>query len=512
MGFTGVRFYIFAAAVVLVYYVLPKKGQWLVLLAASLGFYATYGLEMLPYMLASSVIAYGGGLWITKLQTVERDWKPAERKLKTKRVLLLCVAALVLLLAYAKVGTWVLRGVAGWLSLKNADSLKAIVALGVSYYTFSLISYLADIYWRRDQAEKNYFKLLLFVVYFPKVLQGPISRHKELSPQFFTPHKLDYKEFCFGLQLMLWGYFKKLVIADRLAIFVNRVFLNVTEETGAHLLVAACLAVIQLYCDFSGCMDIARGFSQILGLRLAKNFDRPFFSKSAAEFWRRWHITLGTWFKDYIYMPLVISPKLLGVSKKLRDKFGPRAGKAFMAIVPLTAVWLLTGIWHGTGWNYITWGLYWGALIIASTIFAPEIKTLTQKLKINTEAWSWQLFQMVRTFGFFVFGHILVISNKVILALVVFKRILLMFHPENLFDGSLYTLGLDRPNFLMSLVFIGVLWAVSMLQKKSSVREQLANSNLVFRWVIYYALFFAIVIFGIYGPGYDAASFVYEQF
>lgn len=211
-------------------------------------------------------------------------------------------------------------------------------------------------------------------------------------------------------------------------------------------------------------------------------------------------------------MPLMISPRLIKLSQKIREKVDLRVGKAFMTIIPLLAVWLLTGIWHSTGWNYVLWGLYWGGLIIASTVFAPEIKKLTRKLGIDTSAGGWKIFQMARTFMLFLVSRILTVPGEVQLSLDVFDRILFQFHPENFFDGSMYKLGLDRPNFLMSLAFIDVLWVVALLQQKGSVRERVAQSNIIFRWCMYYLLLFAVMIFGIYGPGYDAASFVYANF
>lgn len=511
MNSISFSFFALTAATVLLYYILPKCCQWIVLLVSSLIFYATYGLAQFIPMLLAAIAAYLAARWIQEAYDAAEGGTAAERKAESKGNLLFAVAVLVILLLYAKLGNWVLQGLAGLLSL-DGNLMHAVVALGVSYYTFSLISYVADVYWRKDRAETNFLRLLLFVLYFPKILQGPISRHKELAPQLAQPRQFDYREFCFGLQLMVWGYFKKMVIADRLAILVNTVFGNVENASGSHLLVAACFGAVQLYCDFSGCMDIAGGFSQILGLKLEDNFNHPFFSRSAAEFWRRWHITLGTWFKDYVYMPLVISPKLIKLSKGVRDRFGVRAGKAVMAVLPLLAVWLLTGLWHNTGWSYVVWGLYWGGMIICSTVFAPELKKLTAALRINTEAGSWRVFQMVRTFLLFVVSRIITIPGDLGVSWQVLRGIALNFHVENLVDGSLYTLGLDRPNFILAVVCMFVLWSASMLQERGCVRERLSGSNIVFRWSAYYLLFFAIIIFGVYGPGYDASSFVYMKF
>lgn len=510
MGLIEFRFLFFAAAVVFIYYILPGRCQWLVLLAASLVFYMTYGWTRIPFVVISAMAAYMGAKKMEMIRQCVEDAGTAKKQ--CRRVLEACIAVIVSLLVYAKIGTWVIRSMAAFLPWEQGKTMEAVVALGISYYTFSLVSYLADVYWKKDKAEKNFLRLLLFAIYFPKVLQGPISRHKNLALQLWEEHRFDYREFCFGLQLMVWGYFKKMVIADRMAILVNTVFDNIGNETGAHLLVASCFSVFQLYCDFSGCMDIAGGFSQVLGLRLEANFNHPFFSKSVAEFWRRWHITLGTWFKDYIYMPLVISPRMIRVSQKVRKQCGMRAGRAVMMVIPLAVVWLLTGLWHGTGWNYIVWGAYWGGMIIISNIFAPEMKKLTAFLRINTETGSWKLFQMVRIFCLFMVSRMLTAPGDLRKSGEIFRRILLEFHPEGFFDGSLYTIGLDRPNFILAVVCILVLWSVAMLQERSSVRERIAGSNIVFRWMIYYIAIFAVLIFGIYGPGYDVASFIYMNF
>lgn len=480
---------------------------------ASVMFYATYGIEQFPLILLGTAIAYFAARWIQDIYDAPEGGSPAERKAKARGVLVWTAAALVILLVFVKAGGYFAKGFERLLqSGGEGGAVPVIAALGISYYTFSLLSYMADVYWKKDRAEPNFLRLFLFAIYFPKILQGPIARHKDLAPQLAEEHAFSYQQLCLGLQLMLWGYFKKMVIADRLALFVNTVFRNTAGESGAHLLVAAVFGSFQLYCDFSGCMDIIGGFSQILGLRLDANFNHPFFSRTAAEFWRRWHITLGTWFKDYVYMPLAVSPRVIRISKAARERFGMRAGRAVMTVVPAAVVWILTGLWHNLSPSYLVWGVYWGTLIVCSTIFAPEIKRLTEALHINTKAGSWRVFQMVRTFALFAVSRMITIPGNLQSTAQAFQAIFQRFHPEHFFDGSLYTLGLDRPNFILAVVCIWILWAVSMLQERGSVRERIAGGNIVFRWMVYYAAFFAIVIFGIYGPGYDAASFVYMQY
>lgn len=511
MNMISLGFLIFALVIIITYFSVPLKQRWVVLLIASLVFYSLSGIMSLILMLFSSLIAWTVSNQMEKcyldqgkneLSKEEKKQQQIVNKKKSRMVLSIAVILLLGILAVVKVTRY----------LPDSISSKIIVPLGISYYTFSIVSYLADVYWKKDKAEKNYFKFLLFILYFPKILQGPISRHKNLANQLMEGHRFEYKRFCYGLQLMLWGYFKKLVIADRLAILVNKVFGSYAAYSGSVLLIASLLAAVQLYCDFSGYMDIALGISQIFGIELEKNFDHPFFSKSAAEFWRRWHITLGTWFKDYVYMPLVVSPRMMKLTQRTKQKFGTRTGKTVMTSIPLAIVWLLTGIWHGTGWSYVVWGIYWGTIIILSSALEPEIKRLTSALKINVQAGSWKVFQMVRTFLLFCIGRIITIPNDLYATGAITKKIFTDFQIWQLFDGTLYSLGLDAANFNLAMITILVLWAVSILQKKGSVRDQVASCNVVFRWAIYYIAIFAVLIFGIYGPGYDASAFVYMQF
>ena len=472
------------------------------LLAASLGFYLTWGWEALPFLAGSTFIAWICARLISGKYKEIKD--PAPAKKQARPFLLLALTGLLGVLLYSKIGNVIAR---------SDPTVRIISILGVSYFTFSLIAYVADVYWRKIKAEPNYFRLLLFVSYFPKVLQGPISRQNFLGPQLREEHKFNYSDFCNGLQLMVWGYFKKLVIADRLALMTNRVFGNIEGESGSHLLVALFFSAFQIYCDFSGCMDIAGGLSEVLGLKLEQNFDHPFFSKSAAEFWRRWHITLGNWCTNYLFTPIATSPWLIHHTKFINVKIGKRVRKAILTLIPLLAVWLFTGLWHGTGWNYIVWGIYWFIIIGVTSIFAPEIKRFSKKLQINTNNDVWILFQVIRTFCLFLISRIFSATGDLRLSMTIFRKIFADFRPWHLVDGSLYTLGMDRPDFILACVCIVVLMITEVVElKKGSIRELVAGSPIIIRWFLYYLLFFSILIFGIYGPGYDAGSFVYMQF
>lgn len=524
LSFNSINFIFFLLIVTFVYYIVPQMLRWILLLAASTIFYISAGVEKLPFVVVTSLIVY---LSAKKMNIVyekaekeadERGLKGKERiqflmpiKKKCRDIYVIPTIILVVLqLCYCKFGGYLLKFIRENISSWTITDI--IVPLGISYYTFSSIGYLLDIYWRKQKPIDQFFKYLLCVSYFPQIVQGPIARYNKLADEIFKEHSFDYKQVCFGIQLMLYGYFKKLVIADRLALFTEGVFGNITNYEGLTIVIALVFSTFQLYMDFSGCMDIVMGVSEILDIKLEQNFNHPFFSKSAAEFWRRWHITLGTWFKDYIYMPVVTSGWLSKITTQIKNKQGRDLAKKVNAAIPLAVVWLLTGLWHGTGWNYIVWGIYWGILIITSTIFAKQYKKLTELLHIDTTTRGYQRFQMIRTFGVFTIGRLITAPGTLRNSIIAVKQIFSSFNLWILWDGTLYQMGLDYKD--LCVVFLGLLFVykVSVFQEKGSVRELIAEKNIIFRWAIYYIAIFSIIILGMYGAGYNASDFIYANF
>lgn len=530
MTFTSISFIIFIIILTILYYILPKRFQWVILLSASIVFYVSSGWKAIPFVLVTSLAVYWAARAMDHIYSVlaqdiatdnisKEDKQNLHRlaKAKCKRYVILAIIVLLGMLGYVKFTNKIGALMSDLILFVRGfgtefEPWDLIIPMGISYYTFSSIGYLLDVYWKKDKCEKNYFKVLLYMIYFPQIVEGPIARHKLLVPQFMEEKIFDYKSFCFGVQLMTWGYFKKMVIADRAAIFVNTIMGNLESYQGFYIVIALAFGVVQLYTDFSGCMDIARGISEVFGIRLEKNFDRPFFSSSVAEFWRRWHITLGAWFKDYVYMPVATSKWMMRINTKVKKKKGVAAYKLVSAAVPLMVVWLLTGLWHGTGWNYVVWGIYYGLLIILGMVFEGNFQKIEEMLHINTKATSWRIFQHIRVFLVFMGGRLLTAPGTLGNTIIAAKQMFSQFNIWVFFDGSLYSMGLDRPNFILLLVTIVVLWGVSMLQLRGSVREMIARQNIVVRWLIYYMLFFSILIFGEYGPGFDASSFVYMNF
>lgn len=531
MLFNSLAFIFFLCIVVFSYFMFPTKKRWIVLLLASIVFYAIAGIKFIPYILVTSIVSFTAAYMIMKKyewldeKLKEENNRENIKELKEtckkecRRIVIISLVITIGILCYTKFTSMFVDSLQKLMNhfgiqTLSKDRVSIIVPLGISYYTFSTVGYVLDVYWKRYKAEKNFAKYFLYVIYFPHILQGPIARYNRLSVQLYEEHKFDYQRVCYGVQLMLWGYFKKLVIADRLVIFVNSVYGNWQEEKGFILLIATILYSLYFYADFSGCVDMARGMSQIFGISLDDNFKQPYFSQSVAEFWRRWHITLGTWFKDYLYMPVSVSGTVKKVSKGIKKKYGNQAGKNAIMIMSLSVVWLATGIWHGTGWTYVIWGIWHGSLIIGSSLLENTFLVWKNKLVIDENTVSWKLFRIVRTFTLTaIIPRILTRAGSVTAAIGVFKNIFSEFNIWVFFDKSLYSYGLNQQNFWLAIFAVIVLFAVDYMKEKGiEIRESIAKRNIIIRWLIYYVAIFSIIVFGIYGSGYDASSFIYMQF
>lgn len=524
MTFVSFYFLIFLAATAVVYFIVPASARWIVLLVASLLFYFKAGPWFLPFMVGTALFTYAGARIISGIHekaaadlaaATEREEKKAIRKKEkssARRVMWMVVILVLAVLFYTKFA----RMAASMLSAgasSQSPALLVIVPLGISYYTFSTIGYLLDVYWKRYKAEKNFFRYLLYVCYFPHILQGPIARYDKLGVQFSQPHYFDYQRVCFGAQLMMWGFFKKLVIADRFAPFVTNVLADYQNVSGSLLFAAIFAYAIQLYTDFSGCVDMARGMSQIFGIEIEKNFAQPYFAVSVEDFWRRWHITLGAWFRDYLYMPVSVSGFVKKFSRNMRKKFGPRAGQNTTTICALIVVWLATGLWHGTGWNYIIWGMWQGGIIILSVLLGPVYPKMLKFLHFDPDSPEFHVFRILRTFLLCgIIPRTIVKAPSLGAAKVIFRKMLT--NPGLGFMRShIFTYGVSKMEFLIGVGGVFLLFMTSVMKERGwNIREHIAGRNICFRWAVYLVILFAVILFGKYGPGYSAASFIYADF
>ena len=525
MSYQSFMFLFFSAIVVLLYYIVPKKLQKYILLTANIFFYTYAGTKYIPFLAATLISTYVTGRIIGRIYEkedflVKECDSPSERKAvkakckaKAKIILTFAMVLSIGLLAVCKYLLFVLENLRNVLpqnALQAADGLEIIVPLGISFYTFMAVSYVLDIYWKRYKAEKSFISYAVFLTYFPHIVQGPIGRYNRFKAQIPAEGiAFRSKAVVQGAQLVIWGLFKKLVIADRLNIFVNQIYGNHQEYKGMILVIATVLYSIQIYADFSGCIDIVSGVSEAMGIKLQKNFNHPYFSKTIPEFWRRWHMSLGEWFKDYIYYPVSVSKLVKSVKKHCKIK---RISELFASCLPIFVVWLITGIWHGAAWNYVVWGLYYAVIMITSTIFEPATKKFKEVCGIDDNLFSWKFFQMYRTFAICCIGRVFFRASDLEAASSILSNMVSGLHAEFVFGEKLYTYGLDKDNFIFAMVSIGILWAVDMLQERMSIRQELEKQGIVFRWLIMFLGIFAVLIFGIYGPEYDASSFIYEQF
>ena len=529
MSVASLGFLIFLLVTFLVFYICPVRFRWIVLLIASVCFYVIAGSwKFLPFIIFTSLVIWLSALKIGSLnnelkeklsdKSLEKSEKKelrARYKNKTKAILILALVLCVGILVVTKFARYAVeylnRFTLSHSGVERFSIAWLIVPLGISYYTFSTVGYLLDIYWKRYEPEKNFARFFLYAIYFPHIVQGPISRYNLLGQELKKELTFDSRRVAFGMELMIYGFFKKLVVADRLAVFIASVY-NGQNQPGVVFITAMIFDAVMIYADFSGYMDIVTGASQIFGVQLEQNFNHPFFARNVAEFWRRWHMTLGGWFKDYVYYPITVSSWMKKVNKSTAKALPARAGRVISVAIPCMITWFLTGLWHGTGKTYVCWGIYYGILITVSVAFEPEFQAVNKALKIDTESFWFRLFQHVRTFVIFMGGRVLTSPGALYKTKIVLKGIVFNLQPYKLFDNTLNTYGLSEKEMHLMYVCFIVIWGVSMLQERGSVREGLAKKNIVLRWAVIYAALFTVLVFGLYGVGYNAAAFVYAQF
>lgn len=521
MSFTSYTFLIYASLVLIGYYLIPRKLQWLFLLSASYVFYLWNGIEYLGFILLTTLTTYvtttmmakrleAQDLYLKehKAELSKDDRKAYKAKVKSgNRVWLIgCLVLNFGVLAFCKgclidpLHTAFREGKLSFLTVG--------LPMGISFYLFQSMGYVLDVYRGPVKAEKNFFKLALFVSYFPQLVQGPISRFGKLAPALTDPHSFDGKQVSFGLQRMLWGYFKKMVIADQIAAAV--IALRAPEYTGAGFLLLTVIYAIQIYGDFTGGIDITIGLSQALGINLQENFRRPFFSKNIAEYWRRWHISLGEWMKDYIFYPISVSGPMRRLSTSARKWF-PKFGKRLPVYVATVATWLATGIWHGFAPNFIVWGMINCIIIIISEELTPLYERFHARFGWKETKW-YGCFEMLRMFMLMNLIRACDLFSNVGEYFTKVASLFTTFNYHILWDGTLMKLGLTGLDYGIIAAGCAVLFSVSLAQEEGSVRERLWNGPVWLRYCLTIGLLLAVLLMGSYGIGYDASNFIYNQF
>lgn len=497
MLFNSTNFLIFFPIVVTLYFLIPNKFRNFYLLLCSYFFYMCWDAKYALLLLASTLITYFVGRLIALIPKEESD---KQKQVLKKVFVAVGFVANLGILFFFKYTNFLIDNIN--VILENLGiaivsiPFDIVLPVGISFYIFQALGYTVDVYRGDVKAEKNFIKYAVFVSFFPQLVAGPIERSANLLKQFDVIHKFDFERAKNGILLMLWGYFQKVVIADRIAVFVNTV-IDYPQYYGTfELLAAIVLFAFQVYCDFAGYSYIAIGASQVLGFSLMDNFDAPYFGRSVAEFWRRWHISLTSWFRDYLYFPLGGSR----CSKK----------KNYRNIM---IVFLVSGIWHGASWTYVIWGGLNGLYQVIGKMIDPAKKKMYQFFSVNENAFSHKLMQTIITFCLIDFSWIFFRATDIKSAFVIIQRMFTQWNPWVLFDGTMSTLGLSGLELAIGLFAIMILLIVDRMHHKGiRLREKLAEQGIWFRWMLYIGAVFTLLIFGIYGPEFDASQFIYFQF
>ncbi|MBO5845486.1 MAG: MBOAT family protein [Clostridia bacterium] len=530
MLFTSYEFLVFLAAVFLLYYLLPKRTQWITLLCASYVFYALAGVKYLAFIVFTTLSSFAVACLMGRVSDREgryladmsdklsKDEKKAYRAAQKKKRFLILSAGLVLnfgVLAVLKYTAFAVVNINSWLHAFGADTTltipSLILPLGISFYTFQTMGYLIDVYRAKAEPQKNIFKFALFVSFFPQLIQGPISRFGDLGAQLTEAHRFERKNFTYGMQRVLWGYFKKLVIADRVLVAINTMIESPDSYRGFYVFALIILYSVQIYADFTGGIDITIGIAEALGIKLAENFKCPFSSRSTKEYWNRWHITMGSWFTDYVFYPLSICRPMTWISKKSRSLLGKNIGKRVPVYLATIITWFLTGLWHGAGWNFIVWGLLNCFVILVSRELEPLYARFENRFPRLHASSAYGAFMCIRTFLLMGLIRSLDCYRNVSLTFKMWGSMFTTFNVAEALGGGISTLGLTLVDYVIILCGCIIMFAVSRAGKEISVREQLYDKP-VLSWCLFGLLFILIIMFGAYSVGYDASQFIYNQF
>ena len=500
MLFNSLEFVVFFFGVLLLYYVLPKKVRYIWLLVASYVFYGAWNVKYLALLFGITFATYLCGFFIDKI--AEGDWNEQKKRIGRKAVLTVGIVTNIGLLIYFKYMDFFAFNIYRVLSTIGIEvpeyHFDILLPVGISFITFQALGYAIDVYRGRIKAEKNLLKYALFVSFFPQLVAGPIERSENLLKQIQNVHlqkRISYEKFTNGFALMLYGYFQKVFIADKAAVLANTIFAAPEQYTTIELALGAIAFSIQIYCDFGGYSNIAIGSAQVLGFEMMENFNTPYFATSIQDFWRRWHISLSSWFKDYVYIPLG----------------GNRCGKV-RRYFNLMVTFLVSGLWHGAQMTFVVWGGIHGFIQIVE----KEAAELIQKLgiKIKKDVFSYKLLKILTTYFIVTIAWIFFRADNVSIAITYIRQMFTNFDFGVLFNGSLYKLGLVKNDMTALCIGIAILFLTELVRYKKNMRieKYLCTQNLWFKWTVLIVMILCVVLFGEYGINYNAAEFIYFQF
>ncbi len=509
---------------VLFYNFFPKKARPWYLLLCSWFFFFLLSKKLVIFLILSIISIFISGLIMTKLEKnleqeltncTKENKKVMKRKYQKKKQMALigCLLFNLLFLFLFKYLNFFTLNANHLLALFHVsyrfNMIKLFAPIGISFYTLQALSYIIDVYQNKIKASSNFLEVALFTSFFPCIMEGPICRFPDTAKNLIAGEKITFHNLSFGLERILWGMLKKFIIADRLNILVKTVFANDTLFSGPTIFLGAFCYTIMLYMDFSGAMDVVIGIGEIYNVKIPENFRQPFFSKNISEFWTRWHISLGTWFKDYIYYPISLSKPMKKLTLKCRKLLGHIYGPLLSGTISLLVVWLLNGLWHGAGWTFILYGLFHFLMISLGNITRPLLQSLYQKWHISN-SFLLKILQIIKTNFLIILGELIFRAESVHQAFQMYHKIFTNF---TFSQKEFSLLGVDFPDvFILTLFGLLVLVIGILREKKIGIRSRLEHKNIFIRWIVLYLLIFSIIIFGAFGPGYEPVDPMYADF
>ncbi len=524
--FTLIFLVVFLPLVLLAYAAVPKRLRGYVLLCASYFFAWCISGPRITFMLISTLCVYGIAramdARIQKRDAQLAQVKKGKREIKASckhQLNQLLVAGVVvnlgILIALNYLGFFgeLATAALGLLGIHAHFEFPRIGApIGISFYTLMAISYLVDVSRETIKADHHFGRLALFLSFFPHIMEGPIARYTQTATALWEGRDLSAQNSYRGMLRMAIGFAKKLLVADRLNLYVKTIFTDYASYDGGLIALGAVLYTLQLYCDFSGCMDVAIGLGQFFGAEYPENFRQPFFSRTTSEFWQRWHITLGQWFKDYVYYPVSLSKPVKRLTTKARKRFGNRYGPLLVSGIALFCVWLGNGLWHGAGSQYLFFGMYYFVLIWLGGFIEPNARAWAADHGIDRERGAYRVFRTVRTLMAVFVGELFFRAEGLEAGLAMFGKMLSNFSLASFADGTVFTL-MSKADFAVALFFVAVVFVYDTAYERGfDVRKMIEEKGFVLRWAIWIAIVMTVVIFGAYGFGYVAVDPMYAQY
>lgn len=493
-------FIVFLPAVIILYQLCPQKFRKYILLLANYAFFYTWSKFFLVYQVITMVITYVSSKIID--HTTNKKTK--------KFILFLAIVINLGVLVVLKYTNFLGENIFSILH-QSFTPVRLIAPIGISYYTLQMISYLMDISSGKIHADYSIVDFAVYASFFPTLIQGPITRFNEIKDSILAGNPITYQNLKFGSQRILFGLMKKMIIADRLDPAVSKIFTSYTQD-GLFSLIGAVLCTIQLYMDFSGIVDICLGSAEIFGIKLPENFRQPFFAENASDFWRRWHITLGTFLRDYVFYPISLAKPTRRLSKFFTKHFGKAAGKFIGPFIALFAVWFLNGLWHGPYWSYIFYGLYYFCFMVLEILLKKPVDDFLKKHQIDNNHTGLRIFRFVKLLIIVIIGELFFRAKTLEVGWTMFSSIFTNFHLST-FKDTLPFLRLDMIDWTIVIVGVVIISLVDFYKEfNGSIRNAIEQKPTWIRWSIIYTCIFALLIFGAYGPGYDIVAMIYAEF